>query len=132
MCSGTTRIDHFSSNSAGRRDDVSVTTTTDMVLLARVLGRYPGFGQRLEHQLRDRLVGLEIPVNPVGVAASTHNVFGHSGFEIYQGNIMALRPFGNRRSGPRATVVGLAVCLSDVHRRQRRHDRDSGAGESDS
>src|SRR5215469_16371663 len=121
MCSGTTRIAHFSSRSAGRRDDASVTTTTAMALPAWFLVAYPGFGQRLEHQLRDRLVSLEIPVDAVGIATPTHNVFGHSGFEIHQRNIVFLRPVRDRGRGPRTAMVSLAVRLSDVHRRQRRH-----------
>ena len=45
---------------------------------------YAGLGQRLEHQFRDRLVGLEIPVDAVGIAPPTHHLFGHSGFVINQ------------------------------------------------
>src|SRR6516165_1154527 len=117
MCNGTTRIDHFSSKSTGRRDDASVTTTTAMVLPAWFLVRHPGLGQRLEHQLRDRLVGFEIPVNAVGIATPAHNLCGHSRFEVDQWNIVALSPFRDRGHGPRAPMVRLAVRLGDVHRR---------------
>src|SRR6516165_4499403 len=104
MCSGTTRIAHFSSRSAGSRDDASVTTTTAMALPAWLLVGYPGFGQRLEHQLRDRLVGFEIPMDAVGIATPTHNVFGHSGFEIHQRDIVFLRPFRDRGHGSGAAM----------------------------
>src|SRR5437588_11286729 len=86
MCNGTTRITHFSSRSAGSRDDASVTTTTGMPLPARFLvghfGFLQGLREGLEHQLRDRLVGFEVPMDAVGVGASTHDLFGHGGFEI--------------------------------------------------
>jgi len=44
---------------------------------------------------------FEIPVNAVGIAASTHNLFRPQRLlRSTKGNIVTLRPLGNRRHGP--------------------------------
>ncbi len=52
------------------------------VSAARFLVRHPGFGQCLEHQFGDRLVGFKIPVNAITITISTQYLFCDSGFEI--------------------------------------------------
>lgn len=143
MRSRTKHIAHFSHIASVKNNDASVTITTvtgaahphrfvsckrEVPLLNRLqresyslaegfLVWHPGFGQRLDHQFRNSLVCLEIPMNAVRITMSAYNVLGNSCFEIHQGNSMALRPFRDCRHGPRSAVVSLVVSLGDVHRR---------------
>ena len=112
MCNGTWRIPHRSRSSGSSREDESVTTTTAMVR-ADPLG-HPGLLQPLEHQFGDRLMGLEVPVDAVGITSAAHDLFGDGGFQIDQRNVVLLRPFGDRLDGARPAWCALpyvsAIC----------------------
>ena len=50
------------------------------------------FGERLEHQLGDGLVGLEVPVDAVGVAAAAHDLFADGGLQIDERDVVLAPP----------------------------------------
>ena len=99
-----------------------------LIALRALHRRHAGLGQRLEHQFRDRPVRLEVPVDAIGIAATAHHLVGDRGFQVDQRNIVLAGPLGDRRDGARPAVMRLPVCLGDMHRRQRRDDRDTRAG----
>ena len=84
-----------------------MTTTTGMNSAARILVGDTGFGQRLEHQFRDRLMSFEVPVDPVGVAPAADNVFADSGFQVDQRDVVLLSPMGDSRDRAGPAVMGL-------------------------
>src|SRR5882757_9279123 len=96
-CSGTCRMSNCLSSSGPKRDDESVTTTTGM--LPRILLLHTRFSERFEHQLGDRLVCLEVPVDAVRVAPPGHHLLFDRRLEVDKRYVMLPGPCGDRPDG---------------------------------
>ena len=76
-------------------------------------------------------VRLEVPVDAVRVAAPAHHLVADGGLQIDDRHVVLAPPRRDRGDRAVTPAVRLAVGVGDVHRRDRRHERNAWPVEVD-